>query len=92
MTRLRPASASAPAVFASPSAFVVIDISMSASRLTDPADDVDQAPSYQRLAAREPDLADAELPDGDPDQPDDLVVGELAGRSGSQSRPSAGMQ
>ena len=43
--------------------------------------DVGQPATQQRLAAGEPDLADAELLHADAHQPDDLVVGErLLGR------------
>ena len=55
------------------------------------ADDVDQATAHQRLAAGEPDLADAEPLDRD-------VISRTTSSSvstssaGSQSRPSAGMQ
>ena len=54
------------------------------------ADDVDQAAAQQRLAAGEPDLADAEALDADRDQPDDLVVGQrLVGRAASRGpRPA----
>ena len=39
-------------------------------------DDVRQPAAQQRLSPGEPDLADAEVLDADPDQADDLVVGE----------------
>jgi hypothetical protein len=40
------------------------------------SDDVHQATAYEWLPAGEPDLADPELLDADPDKSDDLVVGE----------------
>src|SRR5205085_12601883 len=42
----------------------------------DALDDADQAGTQQRLAAGEADLFDAEVADGDGDQPDYLVIGE----------------
>ena len=70
---------------------VVSEISGRGRSAATPATMLGQAPAQQRLAAGEPDLGDAQASDRDPDQPDDLVVGEQLG-PGSQSRPSAGMQ
>ena len=54
-------------------------------------DDVGEAATDQRLAPGEPHLVDPEMPDGDVDEAQDLVVGEESS-PGSQSSPSAGMQ
>ena len=97
MTRSRPASASACAVRVRPSALVVSEVSGRGRAPCVRRDDVDQPAAQQRLAAGEPDLADAEPLDADRDQPDDLVVGEhVVGRAASPgprpacSRCSAG--
>ena len=79
LIRSRPAARSGPASRASPMPFVVSEISgrgrSAAVRATMPA----RPAAQQRLAAGEPDLADAEPLHADPDQPDDLVVGEQLG-------------
>ena len=65
LTRSRPASASARAVRVRPSALVVIEISGRGVSAVVRRDDVGQPATEQRLAAGEPDLADAEALDRD---------------------------
>ena len=59
-----------------PRALVVSDSSTSGSSSFVAPHDVDQAAAYERLTAGEPDLADPEQADADPDEADHLVVGE----------------
>ena len=77
-TRVSPASASGPARRASRSPFVVSGQLRRPRKRSQPGDDVHDVGAYQRLAASEPHLGDAQV-GAHAHQPDDLVGGEQLG-------------